>query len=313
MPGTPVTPSAPAVAGGAAAAGEKRQPMARPAGAGAKARPGKHEAPRRHQTAAETVYHGRRACEALFAHRPDAIVRVYVAEASRTAFAAITAWCAARRKGFQIVPADSVARVAGSLHHEGIAILARTREPLDADGLLAASAAGTITGPLVYLDGVQNPHNLGTILRTAAYLGAGAVVGRAGELPAVSPAAARVAEGAAEIVPVVACADPVADFTRLRAAGFTIVGTSSHRGDPLRARPLPPRTVFVLGSEGTGMSPEVEKAIDRCVRIPGSDAVESLNVAVACGILLAEWAANHGTAAAGPPATGRSGPARRRP
>jgi tRNA G18 (ribose-2'-O)-methylase SpoU len=65
---------------------------------------------------------------------------------------------------------------------------------------------------------VQNPHNLGTILRTAAYLGAGAVVGRAGELPAVSPAAARVAEGAAEIVPVVACADPVADFnTRLEA------------------------------------------------------------------------------------------------
>ncbi|MFM7519155.1 MAG: TrmH family RNA methyltransferase [Planctomycetota bacterium] len=264
--------------------------------------------PGRHRRADEEVYHGVRACQALFARRPDDIVRVYLAAGRRADFADLLGWCARSRRGFQIVEEENLGRLTGSIHHEGIAIVARAARRLGLAELRDTLTAGQRRGPIVHLDGVHNPHNLGSILRSAAHFGAAAVSGRSGDLPAVSPAAARVAQGAADAVPLCDFADVAADLAVLRGDGWVIVGTSSHRGDPYRARPLPLRTVIVLGSEGQGMSPEIEPLLDRCLRIPGTGAVESLNVAVACGILLAEWSAAH---ADRPPQPG--GPGRRRP
>jgi TrmH RNA methyltransferase len=234
------------------------------------------------------MVHGVRACEALFAKRPADIVRVYVTEARRRRFAALLNWCARERKGFQVVADESLARLTGSIHHEGVAILAKGPARWDLAALLAAVESGTLAGPLLYLDGVQNPHNLGSILRTAAHFGAGAVAGRAGELPPTSAAAIRVAEGAAEFVPVCDLVEPVADLRRLKAAGFTVVVTSSHAGEPLFECELGGRTVFVLGSEGEGVSRAIDALADVRARIPGTGAVESLNVSVACGVVLAE-------------------------
>ena len=243
---------------------------------------------RRHRAGDEEMIHGLRACEALFARRPGDIVRAYVAEGRRRHFAALLERCARDRKGFQVVADDNLQRLTGSIHHEGVAILAKAPRRWNLADLLRAVEAGTLAGALVYLDGVQNPHNLGSILRTAAHFGAGAVVGRAGELPPTSPAAIRVAEGAAEFVPVCDLADPVADLRRLKAAGFALVGTSSHAGEPIFACPFGPKVVFVLGSEGEGVSRAIDALADAHARIPGTGAVESLNVSVACGIVLAE-------------------------
>jgi TrmH RNA methyltransferase len=245
-------------------------------------------AEKRHRGRTEEMFHGLRACEAIFAKRPGAIVRVYLTEARRRQFAKLTEWCARERKGFQVVADDSLERLTKSIHHEGVAILAAAVPRGTLDDLLAPVAAAAAPGPLVYLDGVQNPHNLGSILRTAAHFGAAAVVGRAGELPPLSPAAVRVAEGAAEHVPVCDLADPVADLQRLAKAGFRVVATSSHRGRPLAEARLGGRVVLVLGAEGEGVSRAIEAAAHECVQIPGTGAVESLNVGVACGVVLAE-------------------------
>lgn len=246
--------------------------------------------PDRHQRKAEEKYHGLRACEALFARRPGDIVRVYVAARRKPTFAKLLEYCVQKRRGFQIVDDESLERLTGSLHHEGIAILARAIGRQDLAGLVHGIETGTISGPLIYLDGVQNPHNLGSILRTAAHFGVGAVVGAEGHLPPLSAAAVRVAEGAAEHVPVVALANPGTDLARLKKAGFELVATSSHGGEPLWKAPLGPaeRLVVVMGSEGEGTSRAVERACDRTVQIPGTGIVESLNVSVACGIVLAE-------------------------
>ena len=234
------------------------------------------------------MFHGVRACEALFDRRPQDIVRVYVAEARRRKFARLTSWCAEHRKGFQIVPDENLQRLTGSLHHEGVAILAKQLQRWTLADLLQGIEAGTVTGPLVYLDGVQNPHNLGSILRTAAHFGAGAIVGKVGELPPLSPAAVRVAEGAAEFVPVCDLAEPAADLRRLKEVGYAVVVTSSHRGEPIFAAKLPGKVVLVLGSEGEGVSRGIDAAADLRVQIPGTGAVESLNVSVACAVALAE-------------------------
>lgn len=234
------------------------------------------------------MIHGLRACEALFARRAADIVRVYLAEGRRRQFAKLVEWCARERRGFQVVADENLARLTGSIHHEGVAILAKAPARWNVADLLRAVDAGTLAGPLVYLDGVQNPHNLGSILRTAAHFGAGAVVGRAGELPPTSAAAIRVAEGAAEFVPVCDLADPVADLRRLKAAGYTVVVTSSHAGEPIFSCRLGTKTVLVLGAEGEGVSRAIDGVADVRARVPGTGAVESLNVAVACGIVLAE-------------------------
>jgi len=246
--------------------------------------------PPRHAGKAEEKFHGVRACEALFARRPGDIVRVYVTARRKPTFAKLLEHCVRERKGFQIVDDGNLERLTGSLHHEGIAILAKAVARPDLAGLLHGIETGAITGPLLYLDGVQNPHNLGSILRTAAHFGVGAVIGAEGEIPPLSAAAVRVAEGAAEHVPVVALATPGPDLGRLKKAGYTIVATTSHGGEPLWTAPLADRRtlVLVLGSEGEGVSRGIAKACDRSVQIPGTGVVESLNVSVACGVVLAE-------------------------
>lgn len=215
-------------------------------------------------------------------------MRVYLTAARRRECAALLEWCAREHRGFQIVAEDNLERLTRSLHHEGIAVLARTPPRGGLVDLLAGIEGGAISGPLLYLDGVGNPHNLGSILRTAAHFGAGAVLGRKGDLPPLSAAVARVAEGAAECVPLFECADPVADLRELRRAGHQIVATAGDGGESLFAVPIAPRVVVMLGNEGAGVSRPLRALADAVVRIPGTGAVESLNVAVACGVVLGE-------------------------
>jgi TrmH RNA methyltransferase len=271
-------------------AGRKERP-ARPAALAPDPRrpaPPRGDRPR-HRAKTEEMFHGVRACEAIFARRPEAIVRVYLAESRRRQFAKLVAWCTGSRKGFQVVAEENLARLTGSIHHEGIAILAR-QVPRWTLAHLLGGAAG-LGGPLVYLAGVQN---LGSILRTAAHFGAGAILGRAGDLPPLSPAAVRVAEGAAETVPVCDLADVAADLGRLKREGWRVVVTSSHGGEPLFTAALPQRTVLGLGSEAEGVSRAVDALADLRVRISGTGAVESLNVSVACGVALGEIWRRHG-------------------
>lgn len=242
----------------------------------------------RHRRGDEQMFHGLRACEAIIARRGEAIRRVYLDRPRSRRFRKLLEWCAATRRGYQAVEAESLCRLTGSLHHEGIAILAAGVPRWTLADLEQAIAAGRVDGPLLYLDGVSNPHNLGSILRTAAHFGVGCVMGRTGEVPPLAPSTARVAEGAAEIVPVCDLHDPGPDLGRLEAAGYRLAATTSSRGESLFHAGLAGRWIVAMGSEGQGVSPEILARAAHTIRIPGTGAVESLNVAVACGVVLAE-------------------------
>ena len=242
----------------------------------------------RHQGKAEEKYHGLRACESIYAHRPQDIIRVYLADERRRHLSKLLDFCARERKGFQVVAHDNLQRITGSIHHEGIAILAREVRRWDSADLMRSLLAGQHTGPLLYLDGVHNPHNLGSIVRVASHFGVTALLGAQDDLPPLSPAAVRVAEGGAEHVSVYGIANPTADLKRLKELGYRIVATSGNRGDVVYAAPLAGKIVVVLGSEGVGISRDIEALADQLIRIPGTGVVRSLNVSVACGILLSE-------------------------
>ena len=231
---------------------------------------------------------GFHACQGLFERRPDDIIRVYLTDDRTRHVSDMLKWCAANRRAYNVVAAENIERLSGSSHHEGIMILARKPQGLDDAALLRGVRNKSLPGPFLYLDGLQNPHNLGALLRTAAHFGVSAILGAAGDLPEVSSATSRVAEGGAEHVAVIGLYQPEETLAALQECGFVVLATSSHQGRPIYKETLNARTVFVLGGEQNGVSGDLLNTADRCLLIPGTDRVESLNVSVAGAVLLSE-------------------------
>lgn len=235
----------------------------------------------------DAKFYGRNACLALFARRPDDVRRAFVNEAVAREVGDVLRELARRRLPYRVVGDEELAKVAGSQHHEGICFIARPLPLPDEATIFGRYRAGDRAARMVYLDGVENPHNIGAILRTAAHFGAAALAGSRDRLPNPSGATARVAEGGAEHVPVLRWADPLASLRSL-ASRFALVATAHDAPKDLYLSDLPKRCVFLMGAEGTGLSAEVRRLATMTVAIPGTGAVESLNVSSAAAILLGE-------------------------
>jgi TrmH family RNA methyltransferase len=150
---------------------------------------------------------------------------------------------------------------------------------LDADSLTLPVAAR-----IVVLDALQDPGNVGTILRTAAALGAAAVLAMPGTVDLWNAKVVRSAMGAHFHLPVGSC--DWAAFDRLRDRAGVIAWAADAGGTALDALGAPPRLALIVGNEGAGLSAEGRTRADRIVALPIGDRVESLNVAVATGIFL---------------------------
>jgi TrmH RNA methyltransferase len=192
------------------------------------------------------------------------------------------------RRVYRLVEAHELARIAGTVHHGGavaIAVDQALREP-SAQHVAAWVRDGSV---VVACDGVGNPHNLGAIARTMAYLGARALIvedgpGRAG----VSDAAMRVSEGGLARIDVFAVRSLPA-FLGPLPAEVCVIGTALGAPTTLgRWTPPPGCKLLVLGNEEHGLSPAVAHTCDVLVEIPGTGGMESLNVSVAAAIFLWE-------------------------
>lgn len=141
---------------------------------------------------------------------------------------------------------------------------------------------------IVALDGVQDPGNAGTIWRTADAAGFGAVLLGAGCADPLSPKVQRAAMGSGFRVPFMAAEDLAAALAALKARGWTVVA-SDLRGEDFYRRPDPgERFVLVIGNEARGISDAVRQAADMLVKLPMRGGAESLNAAVAAGIMMYE-------------------------
>ena len=259
----------------------------------AEARPPQASAPRDERPAGgardELRLYGLNAVQAVFARRADAIRKVYLTESRIQALKPLLAWCVKQRVGYRVVEEGDLDRLAASTHHEGIVADVRKIEPLPMSDWLRALPEGKPVAAL-WLDGVGNPHNFGAILRSAAHFGVAGILLPRDSTLAISGAAARVAEGGAEQVPLVRMGQADNAAAQLRNAGFSLAATVVRGGDDLFAARLPQRLVYVMGAEGEGMDARLADACDTRLSIPGSGAVESLNVAAATAVFLAQWA-----------------------
>src|SRR3546814_484031 len=177
----------------------------------------------------ELRLYGFNAVQAVFARRPQAIRKLYLAEARIPQLQPLLKWCVANRVGYRVVDEADLRKLAASAHHEGVVADVLRESPQSLTAWLEALPPGPVCA--LWLDGVGNPHNLGAILRSAAHFGVSAVLLPKHSPLALSGAAARVAEGGAEAVPFVRLGRDDNAIAQLRGAGFGLAATVVRGGE----------------------------------------------------------------------------------
>lgn len=179
-------------------------------------------------------------------------------------------------------------RICATDHHQGVALRLESFRYSDLDDILVQAETADKPAILVILDGIQDPHNLGAIIRTAACAGASAVVIPRDRAVGVTAVAEKVAAGACETVPVAQVTNLAVTLEQLKEKGFWIYGADEKSNTTLYQQKLTGNIAFVIGNEGEGIRPLVRKKCDVVFSIPLTGGVSSLNASVAAGIILFE-------------------------
>ena len=198
----------------------------------------------------------------------------------------------ARRAGVKVSfrTRDQLTAMAGSAEHQGVVARVTSAEYVDVEDLLAEPAARGEPPFYLVLDQIQDPRNLGAILRTAEAFGVHGVVIPKHHAVGLTDAAARTAMGALERVAVARATNLVSALERIKESGTWVYGSGIRDGVAPWAADLRGPICLVLGSEGEGLRPLVARACDATLTIPMAGVVESLNVAAATAILCYEVA-----------------------
>jgi len=180
-------------------------------------------------------------------------------------------------------------RLAGNPHHQGVVLRVAPFEYTDLDDFLAAHQADDALF-LLALDGIQDPQNLGALIRSAACAGVQGVIIPKDRACGVTPVVEKASAGAVETVPVMQVTNLVQALERLKQAGCWVYGLAGEAGKDMYATDFHGNLVVVVGSEGEGIRPLVRKHCDGLLAIPQYGGVSSLNASVAGGIVLFEAA-----------------------
>ena len=178
-----------------------------------------------------------------------------------------------------------VALVGDDAVHQGLALEAEPLEAPDFDDMLRAATLAP-RAIVVVLDQVNDPHNVGAILRAAAAFGALGVVVAAHGAPPATGALAKAASGALELVPLIEAVNLARTLERLKEAGFWCCGLDERAPLLLAEIELGPRVALVLGAEGDGLRRLVRESCDYLARLPSTPAMPSLNVSTAAAVAL---------------------------
>jgi 23S rRNA (guanosine2251-2'-O)-methyltransferase len=242
------------------------------------------------------VVYGVHPVEELLRAARDVVVVYLANEGWRTRPAALRgiAEAAARRKiTVEERSREELETLAGSGGHQGVVAIAGELAYAEPDALVDAALDRGEPALLLVLDSVQDPQNLGALVRSAHVLGAHGVLIPKDRAARVTGAAVKASAGATEHLPIALCTNLVRTLEAWKARGVWIVGALADGGRDARAPweiDLAQPVALVVGAEGTGIRPLVARACDLHVRIPMAGRVASLNVSAAGAVLLYEAA-----------------------
>ncbi len=172
-------------------------------------------------------------------------------------------------------------------NHQGVAAFIDEYKTYSIDEIVDAIPEGKMP-LLVMLDGLEDPHNLGAILRTCDCIGVDGVIIGKHRSASLTPTVAKVSTGAIDSVKVACVTNLSKTLQQLKTKGFWVAGADIENAQDYRSPAYDSPLVLVIGSEGFGISPLVKKNCDFCIKLPMLGKVTSLNASVACGILLYE-------------------------
>ena len=235
----------------------------------------------------EELVAGRRPVEEAFVARRPAI-RLLVVPQRRAALEKLVLHATNLRIPIVEVEGGSLTALAGFDGHQGIALVVEPRRFASLDDILARAAERGEPPFVLVLDSLEDPHNVGSLLRSAEAAGVHGVVFPTHRQAPLSPSAVKASAGAIEHLLLSPADELPAALSDLHSRGLRIAGADG--GAPLSARQTDLRgpLAIVVGSEGQGLGPAVRRRCDVFMRIPMKGAVGSLNAAVAGSILLFE-------------------------
>lgn len=197
----------------------------------------------------------------------------------------------ARRQGVSLRFEDrsQLDRLANSKDHQGVVAVTASRPAATLEDILAAvNRSSAQKGLIILLDGVEDPHNLGAIIRTALAAGAHGVVIPERRAAGLTDTVARSSAGALAHLPVAKVTNLVRAMEELKEAGYWLVGLDERADKNYTEVDYTSPTGIVMGSEGTGLHELTRKRCDFVVSLPTTGPVKSLNVSVAAGVVLFE-------------------------
>ncbi|HEX9402419.1 MAG TPA: 23S rRNA (guanosine(2251)-2'-O)-methyltransferase RlmB [Anaeromyxobacter sp.] len=242
------------------------------------------------------VVYGLNPVRELLRAAPAEVSELWLAEGGTRGAAFAELERLARTAGAKVrgAPRPKLDRLAGTDRHQGVVAVVADFRYADVDELLARAAAGGRPPLLVVLDGVEDPHNLGAVIRSAHALGAHGVVIPKDRAVGVTAAVAKASAGAVERCPVARVTNVAQCLERLKEAGVWSVGFAADAEKPLGALDLRGPIALVLGSEGEGLRPLVRRTCDLTAKIPMKGELDSLSVSASAAIALYEAARQRG-------------------
>jgi 23S rRNA (guanosine2251-2'-O)-methyltransferase len=195
----------------------------------------------------------------------------------------------ARKQGVPVRFEDrgQLDRLANSKDHQGVVALAAARGAASLEEIIG-SAKASQRGLIVLLDGVEDPHNLGAIVRTALAAGAHGVVIPERRAAGLTDTVSRASAGALSHLPVAKVTNLVRSMEELKEAGYWLIGLDEHAEQSYTQADYNSPVGIVLGGEGQGLHELTRRRCDFLVSLPTTGPVKSLNVSVATGVVLFE-------------------------
>ena len=219
---------------------------------------------------------------------PDRVNRVFIQEGTSGRDAAKVIELA-REKGIQVqtVPKTKIEDLVGNAVHQGLVASIAAYEYADLEDVFKKAKEKGEDPFIVILDGVEDPHNLGSILRTADATGVHGIIIPKRRSASLTATVAKASTGAIEHVPVVRVTNLTQTIEQLKARGVWVFGTDMNGTDYRKWNTKGPLAI-VMGNEGKGVSRIVKESVDEMVTIPMVGHVQSLNASVASALMMYE-------------------------
>jgi 23S rRNA (guanosine2251-2'-O)-methyltransferase len=246
----------------------------------------------------EEVVAGRRPVEEAFA-ASRAAHRLLVVPERRAALEQLVLHATTLRIPVVEVEGGSLTALTGFDGHQGVALIVESRRWATLEDVIVAARAASEPPFVLVLDHLEDPQNVGTLLRSAEAAGVHGILFPTRRSAPLTPAAVKASAGATEHLRLVPVDDLAAALVDLHGHGLRIVGADEDAPLTVREVDLRGPLALVVGSEGTGIGSKVRRRVDLVARIPMRGRVGSLNAAVAGSILLFEAVAQRGTVAGG--------------